>query len=104
MSIHAVLVFKEGTAPELRRCVRLDPARPITIGRSSANDIVVSEPFVSSRHIELHLRDGELWATDLGSKNGTWIERGGDQDTAARLEPNVETRLDELPRLREKLA
>jgi pSer/pThr/pTyr-binding forkhead associated (FHA) protein len=46
---------------------------PVTIGRSSNNDIVVSDSNVSRKHAELR-DDGGLWIlTDLGSTNGTLV-------------------------------
>ena len=46
---------------------------PVTIGRLSANDVVLSDPNVSRRHAELGL-SGDRWViTDLGSTNGTSV-------------------------------
>jgi hypothetical protein len=46
---------------------------PVTIGRLSANDVVLSDPNVSRRHAELRLT-GDRWVvTDLGSTNGTSV-------------------------------
>lgn len=46
---------------------------PVTIGRLSTNDVVLSDPNVSRRHAELR-RDGDDWAiVDLGSTNGTLV-------------------------------
>jgi Protein of unknown function (DUF3662)/FHA domain len=46
---------------------------PVTIGRLSSNDVVLSDPNVSRRHAELR-RNGERWIlVDLGSTNGTSV-------------------------------
>jgi hypothetical protein len=46
---------------------------PITIGRLSGNDVVLTDPNVSRRHAELR-RDNERWfLVDLGSTNGTLV-------------------------------
>jgi FHA domain-containing protein len=46
---------------------------PITIGRLSTNDVVLSDPNVSRRHAELR-RNGDDWVlADLGSTNGTLV-------------------------------
>jgi hypothetical protein len=46
---------------------------PITIGRLSSNDVVLSDPNVSRRHAELR-RDAGRWVlVDLGSTNGTLV-------------------------------
>lgn len=46
---------------------------PVTIGRLSANEVVLSDPNVSRRHAELRLTDGTWTITDLGSTNGTTV-------------------------------
>ncbi len=46
---------------------------PITIGRTSDNDVVVNEYSVSTRHGILALVDGEGRLTDLGATNGTLV-------------------------------
>ena len=46
---------------------------PVTIGRQSTNDVVLSDPNVSRRHAELR-RDGAQWMlVDLGSTNGSLV-------------------------------
>ncbi|MCB0346406.1 MAG: Flp pilus assembly complex ATPase component TadA [Bdellovibrionales bacterium] len=62
----------------------------VTIGRSSSNDIVLSEPDVSGKHAILTHSPGSngksICVTDIGSANGTYVE-----DT--QIEANVETPL-----------
>ncbi len=46
---------------------------PVTIGRMSTNDIVLSDPNVSRHHAELR-REGDAWVlVDLGSTNGSLV-------------------------------
>jgi pSer/pThr/pTyr-binding forkhead associated (FHA) protein len=48
--------------------------RPLSIGRSSGNDLVVNDTEVSRRHAVINLQgDGEAWLVDLGSTNGTYL-------------------------------
>ncbi|GHU12599.1 adenylate cyclase [Spirochaetia bacterium] len=48
--------------------------RILKIGRSSSNDIVVSDPAVSSQHAVISVSDtGEVRLKDLNSKNGTFV-------------------------------
>ncbi len=44
------------------------------VGRLSLSDIVVSHPSVSRRHAELRASAGGVMITDLGSRNGTFVE------------------------------
>ncbi len=46
---------------------------PCVIGHSNQADIYLDDSQVSRRHIEISCRDGLFYLTDLGSKNGTWV-------------------------------
>ena len=47
-----------------------------SLGRSSANTIVLESPKVSRRHALIHLQNiGELWLIDFGSSNGTFLNK-----------------------------
>ena len=48
-------------------------AGKITLGRSSACELVFVDDTVSRRHAELRLVDGRWILRDLGSSNGTWV-------------------------------
>jgi len=65
------LVLIGGTS--LGRRLRLDE-QPITIGRDSSCELVLASPDVSRRHCRLPLVAGEVFATDLRSTNGTYID------------------------------
>lgn len=57
---------------------------PVTvIGRGSEADIVVDDPGVSRRHLEIRVTSDGVIATDLGSTNGLYVE--GHQVPAATL-------------------
>jgi hypothetical protein len=45
----------------------------IYLGRSPGNDIRLTDPYVSSRHLKISKREGNYFVQDLGSKNGTFI-------------------------------
>ena len=45
----------------------------LSVGRSPANDLVVSDPEVSRRHAMLRFRDGKWIVEDLRSRNGTAV-------------------------------
>lgn len=52
------------------------------LGRDLDNDIVLADPTISGRHALLVRRDGAWWIEDLGSRNGTEVNR-------TRLSPAV---------------
>jgi pSer/pThr/pTyr-binding forkhead associated (FHA) protein len=67
----------------------------VNVGRAEYNDIVLSDPSVSTVHAKLQRRE-ELWIlTDQGSTNGTWVdgERVGDE---AVLTPGASIRFGEV--------
>ena len=48
----------------------------VFLGRDTAScDLVIDDPSVSRRHASLELIGGQLRVTDLGSTNGTWVDR-----------------------------
>ena len=76
-------------------------SEPVSIGRLSSNDVVLSDSNVSRRHAELRRR-GERWIlADLGSTNGTLVNgklsrehelRNGDRVSFGTSELIFETR------------
>ena len=53
------------------------------IGRGSDCDIVIDDPGISRKHLEIDITDNGVIARDLGSTNGTYVE--GHQVPAATL-------------------
>ncbi len=47
----------------------------ITVGRAPDSTIVIDDDFASSRHARIYPSEGAWIVEDLGSTNGTWIER-----------------------------
>lgn len=48
---------------------------PITLGRASDSTLVLDDDYASNRHARLYQHDGKWIVEDLGSTNGTWIDR-----------------------------
>jgi len=46
---------------------------PILIGRGYANDIIISDPYVSAKHVIITETDGGWTIEDYASENGTYI-------------------------------
>ncbi|MFI5226521.1 MAG: FhaA domain-containing protein [Candidatus Limnocylindrales bacterium] len=67
-----IALLREVRPGAIDRTVALD-GRPITIGRSPDNDVVVADPLVSRHHLRLQSRRGALILTDLESLNGSRV-------------------------------
>lgn len=48
---------------------------PITVGRAPDSTIVIDDDYASSRHARIYPSDGAWIVEDLGSTNGTWLDR-----------------------------
>jgi len=68
----AKLVWQDPNTEELCEYVLVEGSTA-TIGRSSNNDIQISEQHVSRQHAVVNYRDGIFMITDLGSSNGTYV-------------------------------
>lgn len=66
-----ITLRKDGTGPGQ---VQTFDKREVTVGRTKANDLVISEPGVSSTHARLlDMGGGEMTLIDLESTNGTFV-------------------------------
>lgn len=55
---------------------RLPVLGDCSVGRSSGNEVQLNHARVSRRHALIHVQgDGEYWLVDLGSSNGTYVNR-----------------------------
>jgi len=50
-------------------------AEPITIGRADDSTVVLTDDYVSTRHARLVPGEGQWLVEDLGSTNGTYLDR-----------------------------
>jgi phosphoserine phosphatase RsbU/P len=73
--------------------VKLDRMK-LTIGRSSRNDICISDPFASRLHAELRREGDHVLLVDNGSANGTFLN-GQRVSGSVRLEPGDMVRIGE---------
>lgn len=46
-----------------------------SLGRGPANDFQITDPSVSTNHCQIHMEDGNALIRDLGSTNGTFVNR-----------------------------
>jgi adenylate cyclase len=47
---------------------------PTVIGRSEGCDVIIADPWISSRHALVERRGDETWLVDLDSRNGTFVD------------------------------
>jgi soluble lytic murein transglycosylase-like protein len=82
-NLNACLVRKSGLLAGTRHPLRDEITR---VGRSSENDVVISEAaMVSARHLEIRKEGDSYRLADLNSTNGTYLN--GQRVTEALLEP-----------------
>jgi pSer/pThr/pTyr-binding forkhead associated (FHA) protein len=62
------LEIRERGAP---RSVQVRP--PVVLGRTRDSDVVLRDPEVSRRHLRFDSRSGVVYAEDLASSNGTFL-------------------------------
>lgn len=55
--------------------LRFDLADELTVGRAAGCQITLDDTFASQMHARVFRRDGQLYVDDLGSTNGTWLNR-----------------------------
>ena len=68
--LHPVLLWKDEYGVE--RSHELQPGRTV-LGRSASCDVVLSNPYVSRRHIEIAFENDALHVVDLSSRHGTFV-------------------------------
>ena len=79
---HVYLQIERG--PRAGSHVILDPDRPIRIGRGLDCHVILQDPLASRVHAVISYRADAWWIRDLGSRNGTYVERQRVEE--ARLE------------------
>jgi pSer/pThr/pTyr-binding forkhead associated (FHA) protein len=68
----SMLVVVEG--PLTGTVIPLSSAQ-VTIGRAPDSTLVIEDDYASSRHARIYSSEGSWLVEDLGSTNGTWIDR-----------------------------
>lgn len=78
LDIGHYLVVIGGT--DLGRRLRVE-AEPVIVGRDPNAGLTLSSPDVSRRHCKVELVAGEIFVTDMGSTNGTYVDGTKVSDT-----------------------
>jgi hypothetical protein len=71
----AVLVVTRGPNAGSRYVLLPEGSLVVTIGRHPDSDIFLDDITVSRRHAEISHNEGTFWAHDVGSLNGTYLNR-----------------------------
>ena len=61
--------------PTDRKGHTYDLAEELTVGRAGGCQITLDDTYVSQLHARVFRRDGQLYVEDLGSTNGTYLNR-----------------------------
>lgn len=77
-----VLVVTRGPNEGSRFVLTPEDTLVVTIGRHPESDIFLDDITVSRRHAEVSHSDGNYWAHDVGSLNGTYLNRQSIEDAA----------------------
>ena len=61
--------------PPERRGSSYELADELTLGRAGGCQVTIDDTYVSQLHARLFLREGQYYVEDLGSTNGTYLNR-----------------------------
>jgi hypothetical protein len=64
-----------GVEPQANAGRRYPLGDEITVGRAAGCQVTVDDTYVSQLHARVFTRDGQLFVEDLGSTNGTYLNR-----------------------------
>jgi hypothetical protein len=82
------------------RSMRVAP--PAVLGRAELAEILPESrlEYISRRHMELYIKDGDIYIRDAGSRNGIYI--GGSRVYEAKVPPDVDVVLARVAKVRIK--
>ena len=71
---HGPLVLRLVAPPEVKG--RTFPlGEEVTVGRAAGCQVTIDDTYASQLHARVFLRDGQVFVEDLGSTNGTYLNR-----------------------------
>jgi len=66
--------------PAARKGQAFDLAEELTVGRAAGCQVRVDDTYASQLHARIFRKDADLFVEDLGSTNGTYLNRRGTQN------------------------
>ncbi len=84
LQVVAAMGYEPGTV--------IDISEGVTLGRAGSADIHVEDPFASSVHARIFVRNGFMYVEDMGSTNGTYLN-GRQLRKAEQLKPADKIRI-----------
>ena len=66
--------------PATRKGQAFDLAEELTVGRAAGCQVRVDDTYASQLHARIFRKDADLFVEDLGSTNGTYLNRRGTQN------------------------
>ena len=66
---------RRGSRQQSRRAQSTGPIKPARTGRAADATLVLTDDYASTRHARLFPQNGEWVVEDLGSTNGTYLDR-----------------------------
>lgn len=67
---HLVITLHDGTTRRIELA-----AEPISFGKDDDNTVILADDYTSTHHARISARERGWVIDDLGSTNGTWVER-----------------------------
>lgn len=64
--------------------------KTVTIGRANDNDIIINDPYISSHHAVIKVDNGKLTIQDLGSMNGTFVNKNKVSSAAISFSDDIQ--------------
>ncbi len=79
-------IFKLIPTDSQFQIIEIEDSQTITLGRDETNDIIIDDSYISSKHLIIKIYNNNIYISDLGSTNGTYID-------GVKLIKDEETRL-----------
>lgn len=73
MGNYGLEILNPGNSSNLKKGAVIPVNGVVTIGRKPDNTLILDDPYASSYHAKIYIKNGECIIEDLGSTNGTML-------------------------------